>query len=212
MSTYFYYEKLHDTYYYAIVIDYRIVVDIDSNYFNASKLCEDMGKNFSKWLKSERVQAFAEQFGTYRKVYFSRKTKIPPEVNGYYMPKEYLSDILAWISPEVYSLCNDYLLSCFAKESKVAAKYNYGEFMKCVDERMNDLKTKPRFSPRRSPKRSPQSSKQSPQSSKQAPKQSHQLQSSKQSQPQSPKQEQSQSSSSDQSSSDESDDDQQKNH
>ena len=47
------YEQIKDNYYYGLYGDFKIIVDKNTGYFNATKLCKDGNKDFKNWFQNQ---------------------------------------------------------------------------------------------------------------------------------------------------------------
>ncbi len=52
------YEQIKDSFYNGVFGDFKLVVDKKTGCFNATKLCSDGGKSFSKWTRLEGSKKF----------------------------------------------------------------------------------------------------------------------------------------------------------
>jgi len=56
------YECIKDTFYYGIFGDFKLVIDRSTGYFNATKLCDQGGKEFKKWSRLEKSKNMIEYY------------------------------------------------------------------------------------------------------------------------------------------------------
>lgn len=104
------FEQIRGNFYYGRFENFfTLVIDKNTLYFNATKLCKDMNKDFKDWTELERSKELI-------KYYKSRKMSISygitfhilgeDEINkiltGHYVHKYLLFDIASWLSPEFY--------------------------------------------------------------------------------------------------------------
>ena len=132
------YENIKDTFYYGLFGDFRLVIDKNTGYFNATKLCVEGGKRFREWKILEKSNNMIEYYqencrGNSRgnflyEIKGANKDKVERQYTGTYVPKELILDIASWISIEFYDKCN-----------KIVIDYFINEFKKMDDE---DLKNK----------------------------------------------------------------------
>lgn len=50
------YEQIKDNYWYGIFGDFKFIIDKNTEYFNATKLCASRGKQFKHWLENKHSQ------------------------------------------------------------------------------------------------------------------------------------------------------------
>ena len=56
------YENIKDTFYYGLFGDFRLVIDKNTGYFNATKLCVEGGKEFRLWKVLEKSKRLIEYY------------------------------------------------------------------------------------------------------------------------------------------------------
>ena len=45
------FEQIQDKYWYGAFGDFKLIIDMDDEYVNATKMCSDAGKRFFKWFR-----------------------------------------------------------------------------------------------------------------------------------------------------------------
>ena len=111
------YEHIKDSFYYGVFGDFKLVIDKDTGYFNATKLCVAGGKEHRQWSRLEKSKKMVEYYQKTRRgnshVGFSFEIKgdnndnLNKQITGTYVPKELILDIASWISIEFYDRCNN---------------------------------------------------------------------------------------------------------
>jgi hypothetical protein len=101
------YEHIKDTFYYGLFGDFKLVIDKATGCFNATKLCVNGGKKWSRLEKSKKmVEYYIESRGLDLALCYEikgdnkdLKTQL---TTGTYVPKELILDIASWVSIEFY--------------------------------------------------------------------------------------------------------------
>jgi hypothetical protein len=122
------YEPIKDKFYYGVYGDFKLVIDKDTGYFNATKLCDQGRKNCKKWLRLEKTKRMIDYYkkrteSTLKhdflyEINCNNKEKVDKKFVGMYVPKEFILDIASWISIEFYDKCNNILGNYFIQEFK----------------------------------------------------------------------------------------------
>jgi hypothetical protein len=142
------YEHIKDTFYYGLFGDFKLVIDKNTGYFNATKLCIEGGnKHFRQWKVLEKSKRMIEYYHNSRRqnpdVYYEvngyNKDKIDCQITGTYVPKELILDIASWISIEFYDKCNNIIINYFVNEFKKMDQTKLQEKIKEVEESMAKL-------------------------------------------------------------------------
>jgi hypothetical protein len=119
------------------------VIDKNTGYFNATKLCAMADKNFFNWKRlagTKRLISYLEehQSSSSKDIMYEVRTSntgIEKQITGYYGQKELILDIASWISPDFYFRCNNIVINYFTGEYK-----GLGEDEKNI--KFKDFKTK----------------------------------------------------------------------
>ncbi len=92
------YEHIKDTFYYGLFGDFKLVIDKATGSFNATKLCEQSGKEYRQWKRLEKSKKMVEYYqkncSDYSQGNFlyevkgANKDKIEKQITGTYIPKE----------------------------------------------------------------------------------------------------------------------------
>lgn len=56
------YEQIKDSFHFGIFGDFKLVVDKETGYFNATKLCNSGGKHFSKWTRLDKSKKLIKYY------------------------------------------------------------------------------------------------------------------------------------------------------
>src|SRR5579864_225634 len=140
------FERIRDTFYYGMFGEFKLVVDKKTGCFNATKLCNDGGKEFKGWTRLMKSQKLMEYYQTSRGVKsplgsdsgcFNRikcqkpgicsdfyevkgnnKDELAAKTTGQYVRKELILDIASWVSVEFYDKCNQIIVDFYVAEYK----------------------------------------------------------------------------------------------
>jgi len=137
------YEQISENFHYGIFGDFHLVIDKNTGYFNATKLCAMADKNFFNWKRlagTKRLISYLEehQSSSSKDIMYEVRTSntgIEKQITGYYGQKELILDIASWISPDFYFRCNNIVINYFTGEYK-----GLGEDEKNI--KFKDFKTK----------------------------------------------------------------------
>ena len=141
------YEHIKDTFYYGVFGDFKLVIDQKTGCFNATKLCDQGGKNFFHWKRLERSKNMVEYIHKscppHMEVGYEVKGdnnhKLHKQVTGTYVPKELILDIASWVSVEFYFRCNSIIINYFVNKFKKMDKNDLKNKIKKVEEKMEKL-------------------------------------------------------------------------
>jgi exonuclease VII small subunit len=142
------YEQIKDSFHYGLFGDFRLIIDKDTGYFNATKLCKDGGKRFDNWTKLDKSKELIEYYNNnltpsdvrgyecYKNnsnmyVLNVQGNKINNIISGTYVYKKLLLDIASWISKDFYDKCYD-----------IIEKYYIDEFTREYKDNKNKLQNK----------------------------------------------------------------------
>ncbi len=114
------YEKIDNVYSKAKYAGFDVIMNMESGYINATKLCADGGKKFFKWNENagnkELINFFNDQ---YRSSEFGGSTLVVkggnlPLVTGTYVHPDLIPHIASWVSPafayKVSKIVNNFLI------------------------------------------------------------------------------------------------------
>ncbi|CCU56199.1 transcriptional regulator [Mythimna separata entomopoxvirus 'L'] len=136
------YEQIKDSFYYGLFGDFKLIIDKNTGYFNATKLCKDGGKRFDNWIRLDKSKELIKYYNDnatssdVRKLISDQNeekliyninvhgNKINDTISGTYVYKKLLLDIAAWVSKDFYNKCYDILESYFINEFTVEYKDN----------------------------------------------------------------------------------------
>lgn len=114
-------ECIKYSFYYGIFADFKIIMDKVTGYFNATKLCEQGGKDYKKWACLEKSEDMLKYYTSlkcndYYEVKFSKKDKLSEQIIGIYVPEELILDIVSWVSVAFYTKCNSIIVNFFTNK------------------------------------------------------------------------------------------------
>jgi len=129
------FERIKDNYWYGLFGDFKLIIDINTGYFNASKLCKDGGKRFKNWLRNKESKQLIEyisknlerpntSFLKNGKITYKIVSKVAVKYNysGIYVCDDLITSIACWISPEftvkVNKIVKDYYTDEYIKKYK----------------------------------------------------------------------------------------------
>lgn len=111
-------EHIKDSFYYKVINDFKLIIDKDTGYFNANKLCHQNGKNFFQWSRLDRSKRLLQEhknnggIDAY-KIKCGPRNVLDNQISGTYIPLELLEEIKDWMKHAnkgyVYVVTNDYL-------------------------------------------------------------------------------------------------------
>ena len=149
------YEHIKDTFYYGLFGDFRLVVDnglfrdfrlvVDKStgFFNATKLCDQGGKNLFNWKRLEKSKRMVEYYqrthpsdlkgGFLYEVHGDNSDPKSRQITGTYVPQELILEIASWVSIEFYDKCNKIIINYFVNEFKKMNKRAFEEKIKQME-------------------------------------------------------------------------------
>jgi hypothetical protein len=117
------YKQISENFYYGMFGDFQLVIDKDTGYFNAAKLCALGGKDFFDWKRLNRTRRLFKQLQAgsdgKRLVYevrTSNKSLIEKQISGQYVQKDLFLDLASWVSTDFYIRCNKIVIDYFVRE------------------------------------------------------------------------------------------------
>src|SRR5574343_52428 len=144
------YEHIKDTFYYGLFGDFRLVIDKSTGFFNATKLCDQGGKNLFNWKRLEKSKRMIEYYqrtrpsdlkgGFLYEVHGDNSDPKSRQITGTYVPQELILEIASWVSIEFYDKCNKIILNYFVNEFKKMNKSALEEKIKQVEELEEQMK------------------------------------------------------------------------
>lgn len=119
------YQCIKDSFYYGMFGDFKIVIDKDTGYFNATKLCEQGGKNYETWTSLDKTKNMISYYyeSKITEMYIgyviegNEEDELIKQITGTYVPKELFLEIASWVSFDFYDKCNDIIIN-FIKDFK----------------------------------------------------------------------------------------------
>ena len=117
------YKQISENFHYGMFGDFQLVIDKDTGYFNAAKLCALGGKDFFDWKRLNRTRRLFKQLQACsdgkRLVYevrTSNKSLIEKQISGQYVQKDLFLDLASWVSTDFYIRCNKIVIDYFVRE------------------------------------------------------------------------------------------------
>ena len=140
------YEQIKDNYWYGLFGDFKIIIDKDTGYFNATKLCKDGGRRFKKWLENKQSQELikfirekssarirADDFSDIIVTITGGYGKKDEIIRGTYVNQDLITSIACWISPEFTFNVNKIITNYFANEFNQKYKNDKDKLKKKLD-------------------------------------------------------------------------------
>ena len=143
-------EQINDNYYRGEFLGLDLVIDKNTGYFNASKLCKDGNKRFPDWYCLKKTKDLLDHVtkihphrnpgvGELYKVKTGKKSVASKEIAGTYVCKELILDISSWISSDFYLKCNEIIISHATEEVKNKYETKLKEKDCKIDELLNKM-------------------------------------------------------------------------
>lgn len=144
------YQCIKDSFYYGKFGDFKIVVDKDTGYFNATKLCEQGGKEYNVWTcldttKNMLSYYYENRLGDMYIGYViegNDEDKLAKRITGTYLPKELFLNIASWISFDFYDKCNNIIIDHYVKKLAYMEEEEDNTTVKKMEEQMETLTLK----------------------------------------------------------------------
>ena len=122
-------EQINENYYRGEFLGLNLIIDKNTGYFNATKLCQDGNKQFSHWFRSKNTKELLKcvskilrppdvEGGELYEVKSQQKSITSKQISGTYVCKELILDIASWISPDFYLKCNEIIINHATEEVK----------------------------------------------------------------------------------------------
>ncbi|CCU56200.1 N1R/p28-like protein [Mythimna separata entomopoxvirus 'L'] len=144
------YEQIKDSFHYGLFGDFKLIIDKNTGYFNATKLCKDGGKKFKHWYENSKSKELIEFYNEKLSAgipantnnnkkshyYINLKgTEINNIISGTYVYKNILLKIGSWISNEFYDKCSNIIENYYINDFKS----KYEDNVKDLTEKINNL-------------------------------------------------------------------------
>lgn len=127
------YEQIKENFWYGILGDFKIVIDKNTGFFNATKLCASSGKRFRNWIQNSHTKQLIDYLtadagipapGSYE-IFGDNSEHLTQQVTGTYVPKELILNLASWISPKFYSKCNNIIIDFYIIDYRDIANDKY---------------------------------------------------------------------------------------
>jgi hypothetical protein len=142
------FERIRDTFYYGMFGEFKLVVDKSTGCFNATKLCNDGGKQYRDWTRLTKSQRLIEYYESRREksrggsdfyeVKGDNKDELVAKTTGQYVRKELILDIASWVSVEFYDKCNRIIVDFYVADFKKKHEF----IVKEKDDKIDELNKK----------------------------------------------------------------------
>ena len=112
------YEKINKDYSKAKYGEFDVIMDTNTGYINATKLCADGGRRYKKWYENKSNKELIEYFNggpnSVRHSYELRDGAKSNNINGTYVHPKLITHIASWVSPafawKVSEIVNNFLI------------------------------------------------------------------------------------------------------
>lgn len=120
------FKQVSEQYWYGLFGDFKLIIDRETGYFNATKLCQDGGRRFHKWLENKQAKDLLESCKSdhpnspaARYTIEGNKNKIYNEIiSGTYVHEDLILNIACWVSSDFYWKCVKIVKEYFIHEFK----------------------------------------------------------------------------------------------
>ena len=119
------YKQIKDNFWYGIFGDFKLVIDKNTGYFNATKLCKSGGKMFYHWSRLDGSKALIScvekaahhiwRAASYE-IIGNNNDELNKQTTGTYVHKTLILSLASWISPEFYVKCNEIVLNYYVQD------------------------------------------------------------------------------------------------
>ncbi|GBN65608.1 Putative KilA-N domain-containing protein 313L [Araneus ventricosus] len=137
------YQQIRDHYWYGLFGNFRIIIDRNTGYFNATKLCQEGGKRLDNWLRNKESKKLIEYYRNKTASSHSKdhlldikkgnKDEIYNKIiSGTYLPKELILSLALWISLEFYDKVYTVIESYFVSEFNERYRNDMGQLQEKI--------------------------------------------------------------------------------
>src|SRR3978361_1563549 len=128
------YQQIQENFWIGLFGGFKLIIDRNTGYFNATKLCQDGGKHFKEWIKNktskELIALYEGANPSAGNPLTSQGTKATycvsgnqcDTISGTYVRRELLLAIGSWISFDFYDKCYRILEDYFVSEYRARCK------------------------------------------------------------------------------------------
>ncbi|GBN19705.1 Putative KilA-N domain-containing protein 313L [Araneus ventricosus] len=149
------YEQIKDHYWYGLFGNFRLIIDRNTGYFNATKLCHEGGKRLDNWLRNKESKKLIDYYSNkndssnVRNHFFEVKKGNKDEIynkvlSGTYLPKQLILSLALWISLEfydkVYTIIESYFVNEFNERYRSDIDKLYGK-IQIIEYEMDRLRS-----------------------------------------------------------------------
>lgn len=141
MSRQLCYELISEPFYYGQYLDLKIVINNETGYFNASRLCSERGKHIHHWLSMNQtiqlVKAYNEEPDM--PAWTTNVCGQPPPIAGTYIHPRLLPALAMWISPKFYYMAAE-VVEKFAVRAYERHVFDLRETQRFIEFSLNNYK------------------------------------------------------------------------
>ncbi|CAL1302103.1 unnamed protein product [Larinioides sclopetarius] len=131
------YEQIKDQFWYGLLGDFKLIIDRNTGYFNATKLCQQGGKRFDNWLRNKESKELIEYYRRKFDASHLRESIIEVRkgssqiynqiISGTYLSDKLILSVASWISKDFYDKANEIVKSYYLCEFEEKYKNDIGE-------------------------------------------------------------------------------------
>lgn len=148
------YEQIKDNFWYGLFGDFKLIIDKDTGYFNATKLCSSGGKRFDNWSRldcSKTLMRYYEQklatshvrgLNPVYTIFPNGTNLVDLQICGTYIREELLLNLASWLSNSFYDKCYVIIRDYYTRDFKKlkSDKEQLENHVREIENSMNELK------------------------------------------------------------------------
>lgn len=123
-------EYITDNYFECSYDGLSVVIDLESGYFNASKLCTSNNRIISNWYKNHKSKLLLKKYNIL-KIRFGYAS-----ILGHYVHQDLFINIALWISTDIYFKCCNFVTK-FTEYKYQLSKDNY--YISIIEQQNNKI-------------------------------------------------------------------------
>ena len=147
-------EHIKGSFFYGIYGDasspdtcFRLVIDKNTGFFNATKMCQAGGKRFRDWMRLTSSKEMIEHYSSVSRadlrgyhtpsyeVVVGNRDSVDAQTSGTYVSKDLILAIAMWISIPFYQKCSEIVNNIFIRENASMAPEERQTMMKLLEEK-----------------------------------------------------------------------------